>query len=147
MKTSHAIITILVACIVGYGALALVSNNGTSKTITMEPQQTELGIEVIEEGTGPAAQAGDEVAVHYTGTLTDGTVFDSSISRGVPITFVLGQGRVIQGWELGILGMKVGEKRTLTIPPQLGYGATGTPGGPIPPHATLIFDVELVAIN
>lgn len=146
MKTSNAIITIIVACIVGYIALALVSNNETANTISMD-QSSELGIEVIEEGTGPAAQAGDEVDVHYIGTLTDGTVFDSSMSRGVPITFVLGQGRVIQGWELGILGMKVGEKRTLTIPPQLGYGATGTPGGPIPPNATLMFDVELVGIN
>lgn len=146
MKTSNAIITIIVACIVGYIALALVSNNGTSNHILME-QSSELGIQVIEEGTGPAAETGDAVDVHYTGTLTDGTVFDSSVSRGVPFTFTLGEGRVIQGWELGVLGMKVGEKRTLTIPPELGYGAAGAGQGLIPPNATLMFDVELIAIN
>lgn len=107
---------------------------------------SELGINVIEEGAGPAAGKGDTVEVHYTGTLTDGTVFDSSVSRGVPFAFTLGENRVIQGWELGILGMKVGEKRTLMIPPQLGYGASGA-GDVIPPHATLVFDVELIAIH
>lgn len=91
------------------------------------------------------AKVGDTVLVHYTGKLQDGTVFDSSVSRGVPFSFTLGENRVIQGWEQGILGMTEGEKKTLTIPPELGYGAMGVPGA-IPPNATLIFDVELVDI-
>ena len=95
---------------------------------------------------GPQAKNGDTVSVHYTGTLhTDGTQFDSS-AGGNPITFTLGQGRVIQGWEQGLLGMRVGGKRTLVIPPELGYGAQGFPGA-IPPNSTLVFDVELVAIS
>ena len=91
------------------------------------------------------AQNGDVVGVHYTGTLVDGTVFDSSIPRGEPITFTLGTGAVIAGWDQGILGMAVGEKKTLTIPPELGYGDQDH--GPIPGGSTLIFDVELVSIN
>ncbi len=91
------------------------------------------------------AKVGDTVLVHYTGKLEDGTVFDSSVERGVPFSFTLGENRVIAGWEQGILGMKVGEKKTLNIPPELGYGAMGVPGV-IPANATLIFDVELVDI-
>lgn len=91
------------------------------------------------------AKVGDTVLVHYTGKLQDGTVFDSSVSRGVPFSFTLGENRVIQGWEQGILGMTEGEKKTLTIPPELGYGEMGVPGV-IPGGATLIFDVELVDI-
>jgi FKBP-type peptidyl-prolyl cis-trans isomerase len=85
--------------------------------------------------------------VHYTGRLTDGTKFDSSYDRGQPIDFSLGSGVVIKGWDQGIEGMKVGGKRKLTIPPDLAYGARGTPGGPIPPNATLVFDVELVGVR
>ncbi|MDP2951300.1 MAG: FKBP-type peptidyl-prolyl cis-trans isomerase, partial [bacterium] len=85
--------------------------------------------------------------VHYTGTLEDGSKFDSSVDRGEPFTFPLGQGSVIQGWEKGILGMKVGEKRRLTISPELGYGEQGTPGGPIPPNAVLIFEVEMISMR
>lgn len=92
------------------------------------------------------AKKGDMVAVHYTGKLADGTQFDSSLTRGQPIEFPLGVGRVIQGWDQGILGMCIGEKRKLTIPPHLGYGSAGA-GGVIPPDATLVFTTELVAVN
>jgi len=96
-------------------------------------------------GTGAEAVNGSTVSVQYTGRFEDGSVFDSSIPRGEPITFVLGQGRVIQGWEQGILGMKVGGKRQLVIPPELGYGPNDY--GPIPGGSTLYFDVELVGVQ
>ena len=96
-------------------------------------------------GTGAAAQNGDLVSVHYTGWLTDNTLFDSSYPINQPIEFELGSGRVIMGWELGLLGMQVGGDRQLVIPAALGYGSSGQ--GPIPPNATLIFEVQLVSIN
>ena len=106
-----------------------------------------LKIEILKEGSGQAAKNGDKVSVHYTGFLEDGTVFDSSLNYGQPFSFTLGAGGVIKGWDLGVLGMKIGEKRKLTIPPELAYGADGTPGGPIPPNATLIFEVELLSLT
>ncbi|MEI7891068.1 MAG: FKBP-type peptidyl-prolyl cis-trans isomerase [bacterium] len=114
---------------------------------TNEKKPMELEIKTTKEGTGDrVVKNGDTISVHYTGKLTDGTVFDSSVSRGVPFDFTVGQGMVIQGWEKGFIGAKVGEKRTLTIPSEMGYGARGA-GASIPPNATLIFDVELVAIK
>ena len=104
-----------------------------------------LSFEVIAEGDGEKAKNGMQVSVHYQGRLTDGTIFDDSQKRGTPFSFTLGSGQVIPGWEQGIAGMKIGEKRVLTIPPELGYGAAGA-GGVIPPNATLVFDVELVAV-
>lgn len=97
-------------------------------------------------GTGTQAQPGNTVSVHYTGWLTDGTKFDSSRDRNQPFSFKLGGGQVIKGWDEGVAGMKVGGKRTLTIPPALGYGARGA-GGVIPPNATLKFDVELLDVK
>jgi peptidylprolyl isomerase len=101
---------------------------------------------VIEEGEGDKPAKGKKVKVHYTGKLEDGSVFDSSVERGVPIEFTLGVGQVIKGWDEGIADMKVGEKRQLIIPPDLGYGPNGHPPV-IPANSTLIFDVELVEIN
>lgn len=108
----------------------------------------ELKIEMTKQGTGDrVVKTGDTISVQYTGRLTDGTKFDSSYDHGgQPFEFTVGAGQVIQGWDQGLLGAKVGEKRTLTIPPSLGYGAAGA-GGVIPPNATLIFDVELVSIQ
>ena len=106
----------------------------------------ELEIKIVEKANGVIAEKGMMVSVHYQGRLEDGTVFDDSHKRGEPISFTLGKGQVIKGWEQGIEGMAVGEKRVLTIPPELGYGANGA-GDVIPPNATLIFDVELMAAS
>lgn len=109
-----------------------------------------MKVEILQQGTGNGAKVGDNIEVNYTGTLLDGTKFDSSVDPSfghvAPFTYKLGQNRVIQGWELGLLGMKVGEKRKLTIPPELGYGATGA-GNAIPPNTTLIFEIDLLKIN
>ena len=105
-----------------------------------------LKIEVIQEGKGDVAEHGQRVTVHYEGRLTDDKVLDASRPRGQPFSFTIGAGQVIQGWEKGVAGMKVGEMRRLTIPADLGYGAAGA-GGVIPPNATLVFDVELLAIS
>jgi FKBP-type peptidyl-prolyl cis-trans isomerase len=105
-----------------------------------------LQIEELQVGTGAEAKAGLEVAVHYTGTLTNGSKFDSSRDRGTPFEFQLGAGMVIKGWDQGVAGMKVGGRRKLTIPPELGYGAGGYPPV-IPPNSTLVFDVELISVG
>ena len=105
-----------------------------------------LKIEVMREGNGDVAEHGKRVTVHYEGRLTDDTVFDTSKSRGQPFGFTIGAGQVIKGWEQGVKGMKVGEMRRLTIPADLGYGATGADDF-IPPNATLVFDIELLTIT
>ena len=105
-----------------------------------------LQIEELVVGEGAAAASGRKVSVHYTGWLTNGTKFDSSKDRNEAFEFGLGGGQVIRGWDEGVQGMKVGGKRKLTIPPELGYGARGA-GGVIPPNATLVFEVELLGVN
>jgi FKBP-type peptidyl-prolyl cis-trans isomerase FkpA len=104
-----------------------------------------LKIEDLALGDGAAAVAGQRVSVHYTGWLTDGRKFDSSVDRNEPFSFALGRGVVIRGWDEGVAGMQVGGKRRLTVPPHLGYGARGA-GGVIPPNATLVFEVELLDV-
>ncbi len=126
------------------------STNAFSKEEKMsgDIQETPSGLKyiIIEEGTGDKPTKGQKVKVHYTGKLEDGSVFDSSVERGTPIEFTLGVGQVIKGWDEGISDMKVGEKRQLIIPPDLGYGPNGYPPV-IPANSTLIFDTELVEVN
>ncbi|KAK4138550.1 peptidyl-prolyl cis-trans isomerase [Trichocladium antarcticum] len=111
------------------------------------PELAGLQVEVQQEGQGSReTQRGDNIDVHYKGTLTNGNKFDSSYDRRDPLNFTVGAGQVIKGWDEGLLGMKIGEKRKLTISPELGYGARGA-GGVIPPNATLIFETELVSIK
>ncbi len=105
-----------------------------------------LKVEDLKVGTGTEATPGKTVTVHYVGTLTSGSKFDSSRDRGEGFTFPLGAGRVIQGWDKGVVGMKVGGVRKLTIPPEMGYGARGFPPV-IPPNSTLVFEVELLAVR
>ncbi len=160
------LISIAAVVVLGIGYLILkspsksllgsVSNSVSTSTPTFSPEQQEqttsklfeiqnIKVEILEEGTGQAVKSGDKATVNYVGGLEDGTKFDSSYDRGIPLSFNLGAGEVIQGWDLGVAGMKVGEKRKLTIPSDLGYGSAGY--GPIPPNATLIFEVELLGIN
>ncbi|MCF7917629.1 FKBP-type peptidyl-prolyl cis-trans isomerase [Candidatus Gracilibacteria bacterium] len=120
-------------------------DSSTTTDPVVSKEVTDLKIEVLKAGSGLVAKSGDFVLVHYTGTLTDGTKFDSSRDRGQPFPFTLGSGQVIAGWDQGVAGMQPGEIRRLTIPPQLAYGEKGI--GPIPGNATLVFEVELVEIK
>lgn len=125
------------------GAMTVNEKGGNAGEMT-----TASGLKYVDQviGTGEVAVAGKTTTVHYTGRLENGTKFDSSVDRGQPFSFPLGAGRVIKGWDEGVQGMKVGGKRKLTIPSDLGYGARGA-GGVIPPNATLIFDVELLGVR
>jgi FKBP-type peptidyl-prolyl cis-trans isomerase len=105
-----------------------------------------MKIDKLISGDGASPKGGDTVTVHYTGWLTDGSKFDSSVDRDEPFAFVLGRGQVIQGWDQGVATMRVGDKVRLTIPPDLAYGEQGYPGA-IPPSATLVFEVELLSIS
>lgn len=136
-------------------ALALVSAMEGGITMAADERQqntaetvTASGLTYVDltMGEGDVAVTGKTATVHYTGWLENGRKFDSSVDRGQPFSFPLGAGRVIKGWDEGVQGMKIGGKRKLTIPPDLGYGARGA-GGVIPPNATLIFDVELLGVQ
>jgi len=112
-----------------------------------ENDMTELRIEDIVVGTGASPNRGQTVVVHYTGWLTNGKKFDSSVDRGDPFEFKIGVGQVIQGWDQGVMTMKIGGKRKLTIPPELAYGSEDVGDGLIPPNSTLIFEVELLGLK
>jgi peptidylprolyl isomerase len=138
-----------VTTITGIAAiLALPLSSASAQNVTTMPD----GLKIIDTqvGTGPSPKTGQTCVMHYTGWLYEngakGKKFDSSVDRGQPFEFPIGAGRVIRGWDEGVATMKVGGKRTLIIPPELGYGARGA-GGVIPPNATLIFDVELLAVK
>ncbi len=157
----YATLSLLVASSVFLTACGANTNNTTVDLGNLNSQQTqqkgntmadyrgdvnELKIEDQVVGTGAEVKAGDTIEVHYTGKLLDGKVFDSSIPRGQTASFAIGVGQVIEGWDVGLIGMKEGGKRTLTIPPEMGYGARGA-GASIPPNASLIFEVELISIQ
>ena len=147
MAACAAIATI---SIVSTGFLIMSNDNASAQS--GKPVTTSSGLQMIDTqaGTGASPKQGQTAVVHYTGYLNDngnkGKKFDSSVDRGQPFEFPIGQGRVIKGWDEGVASMKVGGKRTLIIPPSLGYGARGA-GGVIPPNATLIFDVELLGVK
>lgn len=124
-------------------ALAIVACGGSGNSVTLP---SGLEYEVLQSGDGRSASAGDTAVVHYTGWLTDDTKFDSSVDRGSPFEFGVGQGNVIRGWDEAVALMKIGDKWRLTIPPDLAYGNRGV-GGVIPPGATLIFEVELLDLK
>lgn len=117
-----------------------------AQTMQQEEPKEQVKIEDTVVGTGQEVKPGDTVIIHYRGMLEDGTQFDSSYDRGAPLTIQIGTGAVIEGWDQGVPGMKVGGQRKLTIPPSLGYGEAGSPPT-IPPNSTLLFDVELVGIQ
>jgi len=155
MQNSKNFIFIIAIAVVIVGAIGLFGLNKTdsskqanvSETLENSNMKQEAGltIEEIEIGNGPEVKCGNIVTAHYTGRLEDGTQFDSSFDRGTPFQFRICQGQVIPGWDQGLLGMKVGEKRKLTVPPELAYGENEI--GPIPPNSTLIFDIELVNVE
>lgn len=144
------VVIILVIAVVGFSVFGSPSSKNSDESTSISNQiTTNSGLQIQDEvmGTGMEAVAGKMVSVHYTGTLTDGKKFDSSLDRGTPFSFVLGAGQVIQGWDEGVAGMKIGGKRKLTIPPELGYGNQNIGGGLIPPNSTLIFEVELLDVK
>lgn len=158
MKKNYILFAIIIIiAIVGYFSFLFFNkparikseqdNNQADQSPAVNNDIKNMKIEVLKEGTGTEAKNGDYVTVHYVGTFENGEKFDSSVDRGVPFPFTLGAGQVIKGWDLGVLNMKVGEKRRLTIPSDLAYGDSGSFDGAIPPKATLIFEVELLKIN
>jgi FKBP-type peptidyl-prolyl cis-trans isomerase len=149
MKSIHILGAALALAVVSLAAPPIALAQGAADKMT----ELADGLKYTDTtaGTGAEAEPGHKVTVHYTGWLDQnghkGRKFDSSLDRGQPFTFTLGAQQVIRGWDEGVAGMKVGGKRTLTIPPDLGYGQRGAGGGVIPPNATLIFDVELLKVD
>ena len=139
---SVVVIILIIAAAIYFASISNQNQQQNSNNFEIQGMK----VEILQQGTGQAAKAGDKITVNYVGILQDGAKFDSSIDRGQPFTFILGQNSVIQGWELGVAGMKVEEKRKLIIPPELAYGSQGT-GGVISPNATLIFEIDLLGIN
>jgi FKBP-type peptidyl-prolyl cis-trans isomerase len=152
-------VAVVAVFIVGLTAAFVLAQSATRKStapntnapskVTGDGMKTPSGLIYwdLRVGNGEAAKEGSHVRVHYTGWLTNGKKFDSSVDAGKPFDFTIGNGEVIKGWEEGIAGMRVGGKRQLRIPPDLGYGADGTPDGTIPPNATLVFDVQLLGVQ
>ena len=148
----RARLTAILAALVLTAMVSMVSDNSASAQSAAKPVTTASGLQMIDTkvGTGASPRSGQTAVVHYTGWLYEngvkGKKFDSSVDRNEPFEFPVGAGRVIRGWDEGVATMKIGGKRTLIVPPQLGYGARGA-GGAIPPNATLIFDVELLGVK
>jgi peptidylprolyl isomerase len=151
-KQLPCLIGVLLSFSISTQASSAAPNSIKKENIKMAQAQQEVttpsGLKYTDEvvGNGPSPRNGQTVVVHYTGWLTNGQKFDSSLDRGQPFTFPLGQGQVIKGWDEGVASMKVGGKRKLTIPPDLGYGTRGA-GGTIPPNATLVFEVQLLGVQ
>lgn len=148
MKFNNVVAGVIGIAILTGSYIAVQSMTGQNNNTSMT-EQTIQGMKVVDDvvGTGDTAVAGKNVTVHYVGTLSDGTMFDASRNHGTQgFTFALGGGQVIKGWDLGVAGMKVGGKRTLTIPPELAYGNQAV-GGVIPANATLVFEVELLSVG
>jgi FKBP-type peptidyl-prolyl cis-trans isomerase len=162
-KVVPVVVTVIIVAVLSVGIFVILNKGGSSLTTEQQSnieqdlnlEETdnmtniqdfdELEIATIQEGSGIEAIPGNTVSVHYKGTLSDGTQFDSSYDRGIPFEFTLGDGMVITGWEEGVKGMKVGEIRELRIPSSMGYGESGS--GPIPGSAGLIFTVELLEVK
>jgi FKBP-type peptidyl-prolyl cis-trans isomerase len=142
-------VALMAALVAAQSGKSTNSNTNAPTKVTGDGVKTPSGLVYwdIKVGNGDVAKEGSHVRVHYTGWLTTGKKFDSSVDAGRPFDFTIGNGEVIKGWDEGVSGMRVGGKRQLRIPPSLGYGAEGTPGGPIPPNATLIFDVQLLGVQ
>lgn len=150
MKQFSSIAFVLLAALT-FASCTKKSNEATESTTTAQPTSggdvKELKMEEMKAGSGKEAKSGTKVSVHYTGWLTNGKKFDSSVDRGEPFEFQLGAGQVIQGWDQGVAGMKVGGKRKLTIPPQMAYGDRDVGNGLIPANSTLVFEVELLDVK
>lgn len=146
MPLPHRIAVALLSLSVAFGLGRTLVAAPPTKVGESKTTASGLKYETVKEGTGAEAKAGQEVSVHYTGTLTDGKKFDSSRDRGQPFRFALGAGQVIKGWDEGVAGMKIGERRKLTVPPELAYGDRAV-GGVIPANSTLVFDVELLGVK